>query len=58
MWDDDPDIEEPLEDYEEENDNESESNEDLSDLAFDSALAADVEDDSLDKDGEDFDDED
>jgi len=55
MWDDDPDILDAFEEY----DYESESDdEDLSDLAFDSVIAADVEDGALDKDGDFFDDED
>lgn len=55
MWDDDPDI---LNAFDEEYDYESESDDGLDDLAFDSVVAADVEDDALDKDSDFFDDED
>ena len=54
MWDDDPDILDAFEEY----DYECESDdEDLSDLAFDSVVAADAEDEALDKDSDFFDDE-
>ena len=58
MWDDDPEMMDPLEDYDEEYEHEDESDEDLSELGFDSVVAADAEDDTFDKDSEDFDDED
>jgi hypothetical protein len=58
MWDNDPDTVGPLEDYDEEFEHESESDEELSDLPFDSSIAEEVEDDTLDKDGDFFDDED
>ena len=58
MWDDDPDIMDAMEDYDEEYDYECESDDDFSDLPFDSVIAADVEDGAFDKDGEYFDDED
>jgi hypothetical protein len=58
MWDDDPEMMDPLEDSDEEYEHESESDEDLSELPFDSAIAEEVEDDTFDKDGGDFDDED
>lgn len=48
MWDDDPDIMDAYEEY----DYESESEDDYSDLGFDSVIAADVEDDALDKDSD------
>ena len=55
MWDDDPDM---MEAFEEEYEYECESDDGLDDLAFDSVVAADVEDEAFDKDGENFDDED
>jgi len=58
MWDNDPDIVGPLEDDDEEFEHESESEEELSDLPFDSSIAEEVEDDAFDKDGDFFDDED
>jgi hypothetical protein len=58
MWDDDPEMMDPLEDYDEDYEHEGESDEDLSDLAFDSVIAADVEDEAFDNDADDFDDED
>ena len=54
MWDDDPDIMDAFEEY----DYECESDDGLDDLAFDSVIAADVEDGAFGKDGEHFDDED
>ena len=48
MWDDDPDIMDAYEEY----DYECESNDSISDLPFDSAIAADVEDDAFDKDSD------
>ena len=54
MWDDDPDIMDAFEEY----DYESESDDGLDDLAFDSVVAADVEDDAFDKDSDFFDDDD
>ena len=54
MWDDDPDIMDAYEEY----DYECESDDGLDDLAFDSVVAADLEDDALDKEGDFFDDED
>jgi len=54
MWDDDPDIMDAFEEY----DYECESDDDFSDLAFDSVVAADVEDDTFDKDSDFFDDDD
>jgi len=53
MWDDDPDIMDAFEDY----DYESESDDGLDDLAFDSVIAADVDDGAFDKDGDFFDDD-
>ena len=58
MWDDDPEMMNPLEDSDEEYEHESESDEDLPELPFDSSIAEEVEDDTFDKDGDDFDDED
>jgi len=55
MWDDDPDM---MDAFEEEYDYESESDDGLDDLAFDSVIAADVDDGAFDNDGEYFDDED
>ena len=54
MWDDDPDILDAFEEY----DYECESDDGLDDLAFDSVIAADVEDGAFDNDGDFFDDED
>ncbi len=54
MWDDDPDIMDAYEEY----DYECESDDGLDDLAFDSVVAADVEDDTFDKDSDFFDDDD
>ena len=48
MWDDDPDIMDVFEEY----DYECESNDSISDLAFDSVIAADIEDDAFDKDSD------
>jgi hypothetical protein len=53
MWDDDPDIMDAYEEY----DYECESD-DLEDLPFDSVIAADLEDGTLDKDGDFLDDDD
>jgi hypothetical protein len=58
MWDDDPEIMDAFEDYDEEYEYEGESDEDLSELGFDSVIAADAEDDTFDNDGDFFDDED
>ncbi len=60
MWDDDPEIIDAFEDYDDEyeGEGEGESDEDLSELGFDSVVAADAEDDTFDKDGDFFDDED
>jgi len=55
MWDDDPEM---MDAFEEEYDYEYESDDGLDDLAFDSVIAADVDDGALDKDGDFFDDED
>jgi hypothetical protein len=56
MWDDDPEFVDAFED--EEYEYEGESDEDLSELGFDSIVAADADDDLLDKDGDYYDDED
>ena len=56
MWDDDPEFMDAFED--EEYEYEGESDEDLSELGFDSIVAADADDDLLDKDGDYYDDED
>ena len=58
MWDDDPDILDAFEEYDYESEYESESDDGLDDLAFDSVIAADVDDGALDKDGDFFDDDD
>jgi len=58
MWDDDPDILDAFEEYDYESESEYESDDGLDDLAFDSVIAADVDDGALDKDGDFFDDED
>ena len=58
MWDDDPEMMDAFEDYDEDYDYEGESDDYLSELGFDSVLAADTEDEAFDKEGEDFDDED
>jgi len=58
MWDDDPEILNAFEDFDEEYEYEDESDEDLSELGFDSVIAADLEDDVFDKDNDYFDDED
>jgi hypothetical protein len=55
MWDDDPEI---MDAFEEEYDYECESDDGLDDLAFDSVIAADVEDGAFDRDGDFLDDED
>ena len=49
MWDDDPDI---MDAFDEEYDYECDSDDDLDDLAFDSVVAADVEDGAFDKDSD------
>jgi len=54
MWDDDPDIMDAYEEY----DYECDSDDGLDDLAFDSVVAADLEDGAFDKDGDFFDEED
>jgi hypothetical protein len=54
MWDDDPDIQDAFEEY----DYECDSDDGLDDLAFDSVIAADVDDGAFDKEGDFFDDED
>jgi len=54
MWDDDPDIQDAFEEY----DYECDSDDGLDDLAFDSVIAADVEDGAFDKDCDFFDDDD
>ena len=56
MWDDDPDMMDAYEEYDYEC--ESESDDSLGDLAFDSVVAADVEEGTFDNDGDFFDDED
>ena len=56
MWDDDPEFMDAFED--EEYEYEGESDEDLSELGFDSIVAADADDDLFDKDGDYYDDED
>ena len=56
MWDDDPEFRDAFED--EEYEYEGESDEDLSELGFDSIVAADADDDLFDKDGDYYDDED
>lgn len=58
MWDDDPETMDAFNDYDDEYEYEGESDEDLSELGFDSVIAADAEDDTFDKDGDFFDDED
>jgi len=55
MWDDDPDM---MDAFEEEYDYECQSGDGFEDLAFDSVIAADVEDGAFDKDGDLYDDED
>ncbi|MHC4324339.1 MAG: hypothetical protein ACYSUX_08710 [Planctomycetota bacterium] len=54
MWDDEPDM---MDAFEEEYDYECESGDVFDDFAFDSVIAADMEDGALDKDGDFFDDE-
>ena len=54
MWDDDPEILDAYEEY----DYENESDDGLDDLAFDSVIAADVDDSTFDNDGDFFDDDD
>jgi len=58
MWDDDPEMMDAFEDYDDEYEHEGETDEDLCELGFDSVVAADVEDDAFDKDGDYFDDDD
>lgn len=55
MWDDDPEI---MDAFDEEYEYECDSDDGLDNLAFDSVIAADVEDDALDKDSDYIDDED
>jgi len=58
MWDDDHEMMDAFENYDEDYDYEGESDDYLSEIGFDSLIAADSEDDALDKDGDYFDDED
>jgi hypothetical protein len=58
MWEDDPDMMDAFEEYDEEYEYEGESDEDLSELGFDSLIAADADDDAFDKDADFYDDED
>jgi hypothetical protein len=58
LWSDDPDMMDAFDEYDEEYEYEGESDEDLSELGFDSLIAADADDDVFDKDGDFFDDED